>query len=244
MATVRESVYSVALSKHLRTSTVNSYLRLLGPILEDSVPVSQDRLYRFLSNVSNPNTQRSTIIALRSVLCVSLPIPKAMPRKYELQSDDTYRLALMLSPHEARGLLMLYAGLRVGEACAVTGKDLNGRWLTVDKQVRPKRDGGGIGPAKTVGRVAVPSELIPVIQSLTTTAEPECVRESLRRAGKRLGFVLNPHQLRHACITRWVNAGMPLSMLTKQARHSDPAITLRVYAQVTNESVVDWMDTH
>lgn len=55
-----------------------------------------------------------------------LKIPKGLPRRYDLPSEDTLRLALMTSPHEPRGLLMMYAGLRLGECCAITTADVSG----------------------------------------------------------------------------------------------------------------------
>jgi hypothetical protein len=38
-------------------------------------------------------------------------------------------------PHETRLLLAMYAGLRLGELSATTHEDLQGRWLTVARQV-------------------------------------------------------------------------------------------------------------
>jgi len=50
-----------------------------------------------------------------------------VPRRYVLPDEDTLRLALMTTPHETRGLLMMYCALRLGEACAVTSRDVAGR---------------------------------------------------------------------------------------------------------------------
>ncbi len=65
------------------------------------------------------------------------------------------RLALMTSPHEVRGLLMMYAGLRIGEACAVTMQSVSRRpayaWTSRSSQLH--RTGHPtitrIGPVKT-----------------------------------------------------------------------------------------------
>ena len=67
-------------------------------------------------------------------------IPRGVPRHYDLPDEDTLRLALMTSPHEIRGLLMAYAGLRLGEACAITRLDVAGDRLRVDKQVQALRE--------------------------------------------------------------------------------------------------------
>lgn len=233
MESVNERVARTALERDLRPTTVASYKRLLQRLPDF------DNVYEFLLSIENPNTKRSTIIALRSVYGLDLRIPKALPRKYDLASDDTYRLALMLTPHTARGLLMLDAGLRLGEACAVTADSLTDRWLTVANQIQSKR----LVPVKgTVGRIGVPATLVPVIQGLTETADPDCVRESLRRAGHKVGISLNPHQLRHAYLTKLVNSNVPLPVIQRQARHSDVQTTLRVYYQCNDAGVLGFLD--
>lgn len=37
---------------------------------------------------------------------------------------------------------MMYGGLRLGEACAITAKDVNGNRLNVDKQIQALRETG------------------------------------------------------------------------------------------------------
>ena len=56
----------------------------------------------------------------------------------------------MTCPHETRLLLGMYAGMRLGELSATTHEDLQGRWLTVARQVdettrrlMPVKTGGG-----------------------------------------------------------------------------------------------------
>ena len=228
----------VALDKQLRPSTVGSYRRLLR-----ALPDYPD-VYAFVLSIENLNTRRATIIAVRSVLGVSIKIPKALPRHYELASDDTYRLAIMLSKYSHRGLLMYEGGLRVGEACAVTSKSLDGRWLRVDRQVQTLNGKDTLTQVKgTVGRVAVPMSLVPVIEGLDSLDNPACVRESLRRAGKKVGISLNPHQLRHAYLTKLVNAGVPLPVIQRQARHSDISTTLRTYYNMNDKSVLGMLDS-
>jgi hypothetical protein len=118
---VRERAFKVGLEKGLRQSTVLSYERLIGRLgILDDVEVSQEEVLSRLWSVDNPNTRRAVVIALRSVFGWKVKIPRGIPRRYDLPDEDTLRLALMTSPHEVRGLLMMYAGLRVGEACAVT----------------------------------------------------------------------------------------------------------------------------
>lgn len=237
---VRDRLYQSALERGLRRSTLVSYETLLGRLglldqEADSVTIEQ--VLEALWTIESPNTRRAAAIAVRSTLGLAVRIPKGTPRRYDLPSEADLRLALMLSPHEIRGLLMLYAGLRVGEACAVTHRDVHGDRLRVDKQVQQIQQTGkpttvSIGPVKTAERsVVIPVWLAERLAGLEGTAKPDAVRESLRRAGKKVGLALNPHMLRHAYATMLLERGVPVMVVSKQLGHADPSITLRTYAQ-------------
>ncbi|MCW2757970.1 MAG: site-specific recombinase, partial [Nocardioidaceae bacterium] len=126
---VKQQLLDVALEKGLRQTTVLSYKRHLdhlGILDLEVAEVTRENVLEALWAVDNPNTRRACVIIVRSVLGIKIKIPKSIPRRYDLPDEDTLRLALMTSPHEVRGLLMMYAGLRVGEACAITARDVHG----------------------------------------------------------------------------------------------------------------------
>jgi integrase len=237
---VKEHLHAVALEKGLRLSTVLSYERLLGRLglldlaLEE---VTQSAALDALWTIDNPNTRRAAVIALRSVFGWTIKIPRGVPRRYALPDEDTLRLALMTTPHEPRGLLMMYAGLRIGEACAITASDVAGDRLRVDKQVQQLHQTGKptslrVGPVKTnVADVVIPHWLTTIVLTSNSTAKPDAVRESLRRAGAKVGIHLNPHLLRHWYATTLIARGVPLNVVCEQMRHSDVAVTLRTYSQ-------------
>lgn len=238
--TVREQLFSIALERGLRETTVRSYEILLTRMgLMDKEAVSPDELYTALFTIDNPNTRRAAVIACRAVLGVKLKIPKAVGRKYNLPDEDTLRLALMTSPHEIRGLMMMYGGLRIGESCATTGQDvLSADKLAVTRQVVALTRTGlpteyKLGPVKgTDGEVTIPYWLADRIRSVDEMVRPASVRESLRRAGWKVGINLNPHMLRHWYATTLLNKGVALKLVSKQMRHSDVSVTLRTYQQV------------
>jgi integrase len=70
-----------------------------------------------------------------------------------------------------------------------------------------------------------------MVLALDETVKPDAVRESIRRAGKRVGVALNPHMLRHWYATTMLERGLPLALVSRQMRHSDIAVTLRTYSQ-------------
>lgn len=248
---VRAQLLDIGLSKGLRRSTLLSYERLLTrlEVIDlDVAEVTREAALEALWTIDNPNTRRAAVIALRSVFGFQIVIPKGIPRHYDLPDEDTLRLALMTSPHEIRGLLMMYAGLRIGEACAITRRDIQGDRLSVTKQVQTLHQTGKptitkIGPVKTgEASVVVPHWLAERLAGLDRTERPTPVRESLRRAGWKVGIELNPHQLRHWYATELLARGLPLSLVCRQMRHSDIAVTLRAYSQHNESQIHDVFD--
>lgn len=245
--TVRDLLRDVALERGLRRSTYLHYQRLLTrlDLLDREVgEVAQGDVVESLWSIDSPNTRRAAVICLRSVFGWPIKIPRGIPRRYDLPDEDTLRVALMTTPHEPRGLLMMYAGLRIGEACAITQSDVAGDRLRVDKQVQQLHETGKptttkVGPTKSgVAEVVIPHFLTKVVLSLETTARPDGVRESLRRAGLKVGIRLNPHMLRHWYATAMLARGVPLSVVCEQMRHQDIAVTLRTYSQANTTKTI------
>ena len=238
---VRQRLLEAGLERNLRPSTMTSYHRLLKRIgvLDLEVPeVTREWALEAVWRLENPNTRRSTIIALRAVLGLDIRIPRGVPRQHRLPDEDTLRMTLMLSPHEIRGLLAMYAGLRSGEACAITGADVQGDRLVVDKQVLEETN--LIGPVKSIeGVVTIPWWLSERLAGVTGTARPASVRESLRRAGQKTGISLSPVLLRKWYITRLITAGVPLELVRQQARHSSLTTTLAHYQEYNSQQIHD-----
>lgn len=53
---------------------------------------------------------------------------------------------------------------------------------------------------------------------------------------------MTPHDLRHTCITYWIQAGIPLPQVVKWAGHSDAAFTLNRYAHYFPKDDTKYMD--
>lgn len=139
-SSIRDSVTAAMALKDIRPSTRRSYLVALKPFLDLEVgAVNVPDLNEVLLGKSNQNSRRKAVIALKACLdhpaVIALRVPEAVPRSYDLPDETTIRLARMTCPHETRLLLGMYAGLRLGELSATTHEDLQGRWLTVARQV-------------------------------------------------------------------------------------------------------------
>jgi integrase len=247
LKTVRDRLNEVALERDLRPSTRIAYQRAMTQlgVLDaplDSVTVEQvnDALWK----LANPNTRRSAAIAARSVLGFRIKIGKSVPRRYALPSEQDIRLAAMTSPHETRILLLAFCALRVSEAAGVTRADLSGDRLRIDKQNQTLRETGKptvtrITDSKTAASdVPVPHWLIPQVEALTEPVKADNLRESLRRAGKRVGVPMNPHMLRHWCATTLLERGATLVTVSRVLRHSTIQQTAAVYIQVDDAAAV------
>lgn len=229
----------------LRQSTLDSYLqtlRLLGLWDEPLDNLSLQLCYSRLIQVPNVNTRRKYTVALRSILkdfewSSQLRIPKASPRVYDLPDEDTLRFTLMLTPFELQGLLMMYAGLRCGEACAVKRSDVRGNVLKVHHQ---RYESGNLVQAKTTGEVVIPRWLADRVLTMDERIiTPGMVRESLRRYGLKTGIHLSPHMLRHWYATMLVNRRINPEIARRQMRHADLKTTLGYYAQVQKSDIDD-----
>lgn len=242
MGSLNDLVRESLATKDIRPTTRRSYLVALAPFMHlDAEWLSVADLREVLDGIQNQNTRRKAVIALKSLVPLpavkALRVPEAVAKSYNLPDETTLRLALLTTPHQTRCLLMMYVGLRLGEACAVTKDSLDGVWLTVDKQV--DETSRRIVPVKTTTeRVPVPDWLVPMVLGLTTPGSPKALRKSLSRAGERCGIRLNPHQLRHWCATSLVKRGTDPSVVQRLMRHKDIRITFKVYNQVNQEDLL------
>lgn len=244
--TVKEFATATLRDRLIRESTLRSYMQSLWLLKLDDVPmgdVTLSLLYRSLLEITNMNTRRKHTVVLRSVFRDVVPnlkelkIPKASAKVYHLPTEGELRFVLMMSPMEFQGLLMMYAGLRVGEACAITPKDIQGNILTVHKQ---RDENGHITLSKTQGEVVVPEWLAERIRTTEPRiVTPGSVRESLRRYSNKTGITVMCHMLRHWYCTEMVNHRINPEIARRQMRHSDLKTTLGYYAQVQKSDVDD-----
>lgn len=222
-------------TKPLKDSTVREYLstlRVLGlsdlPHAELTVGLVNSRLQRVLT----PSTRRKHAINLRATLGLDIPCPRAGHKVYALPPVADLRAALEVSPYALWGLSMLFAGLRLGESCVK--QPLEGNVLHVDRQRTPS---GEVVTSKTSGPVHIPSWLAERYRGHDFERGHNTVYVGIRRAGKRAGLTLNPHQLRHAYATHLVTQGANPEVLRRQMRHHHVSVSLAYYVQVSTTDI-------
>ncbi|MDQ0793546.1 tyrosine-type recombinase/integrase [Streptomyces sp. B1I3] len=244
--TVREFAAITLSARLLRKSTADSYMQTVRHLGMDEVLVEEvtvQFLYQKLLTIVNVNTKRKHTVALRTLFRDVLPdikdlkICKSVPRVYDFPTKEEMLEVVEATPYRFYGLLMMYAGLRIGEACAVSPKDVKGNVLKVHKQ---RDEDGLLWLSKTQGEVIIPEWLADEVRAHTpSTVTPGAVRESLWRYGRKLGITVNPHMFRHFYATTMVGQKVNPEIAKRQLRHSDLKTTLGYYAQVQKSDIDD-----
>lgn len=71
--------------------------------------------------------------------------------------------------------------------------------------------------------------------SIGTPLDPANLSKRVVDAGKHVGLKLSPHALRHTYVTLALNAGAPISVISKAAGHSTIAVTSDIYGSLQIE---------
>ena len=190
---------------------------------------------RDVEKVKNPNTRRSIIIALRTILGSSdgAPrMPKPVAKVYELPDREDI-FALQGERYFPLVVLMAFAGLRAGEACCISNADIkrSGNMFFIDVH-QSRQNTGRIKAAKTEGRVFLPVWVYDLVKDADF---PDILPNSLFKWLKRRG--MSPHQLRHFYATVVVKNAKNPELARRQLRHANLQTTLQVYAQVESEDI-------
>ncbi|MCP9621772.1 site-specific integrase [Nocardia otitidiscaviarum] len=180
---------------------------------------------------------------------------KTRKRHIYLTSADVAKLAKESKRHRVLVLVLAYCGLRWGEAIALRVQDIEflRRRLTVaDNAVQLGVDHAvGETKGKAVRSVPVPKfvldELSVVCSGRARDAlvfpHPDAPEKFLPRPKSADGWFtgavnrakvqeITPHDLRHTCASLAVSAGVNVLALARMLGHKDPAVTLRVYADL------------
>lgn len=223
--------------KAIKDTTYVSYmttLRVLGlqyvPYEWVNVKMVNDKLQRVL----NPGTRRKHAINIRAALGLNVPCPRPAGNSADVPPIELLRESIDTSGYRMYGLSMLYAGMRLGEACVKQPQ--KGRALEINRQRRPD---GAVTSSKTTGTVLIPQWFADEYEDWKPDLHPSSVYYGLRRAGKRHGFYLTPKMLRKAFATNLVEAGAKPEMLRRQMRHHHVSMSLEYYVQTDTEAFED-----
>lgn len=215
--------------------------------------ISSGLIRNKVESFANQNTRKRLFITARSMfrdlgLCQDLPYLEGASRIYDLPSQEDLEWIISRSKYRLQLLLCMYAGLRVGEACAVTPDKLEGDFLDVNQAY--SQDGLHLGSPKTYGKILLPNWLAEEVRNMdkseywnlgkpTKDVTNSCYKLSrnkewqIRTGGKSI----NPHMLRHWYATDMIRRGVNPEVVRRQMRHKNVSTTLRIYTQVRNEEI-------
>jgi integrase len=217
----------------------------------DIATITPTICFRRLEGLTNQNVKRTYSGYVRNVFDYTLkqiPIVQGISRTYDLPTQEELHLVIDRSKYKFQLYLCMYAGLRIGEACAVIPKQVkkegNNYFLVVDRAI--SQDGKNISSPKTFGRVLIPEWLALDILNMkpedywqkgvpTKRVTSACF--SLSTHGKKVH--INPHMLRHWFATDMARRNVPPNVMMKQMRHANVNTCMAIYSQVNNADLVN-----
>jgi integrase len=244
---VSEYVTNTINNRPLKYGTKQSYIKgikSLGIWDLDTSELSSALVFEKTDQMRSHNVKKNIYIMLRSIfkdlgLFSDLPILSGISKTYSLPSQQDLHDIIERSKYRRILYLCMYAGLRVGEACAVVPSQLEGNYLIVDRAF--SQDGKHLGSPKTFGKVLIPAWLADEVRSMqiedqwkigmsTQLVSWACV--SLSKKGSKVH--INPHMLRHWFATDMIRRGVNPETVRRQMRHSNINTTMRIYVQINS----------
>lgn len=221
-----------AMRRKSGATTVTRSYGVLAGILDDAVKARRLR--------SNP---------ARGV--ENLPRKTAKRRVY-LSADDVHRLAAEAGEHQTLVYVLAFCGLRWGEAIALRVRDVE--FLRRRLNVHDNAVQLGVDHDETLTK-SRNARSVPVPQFVLERLSEQCRGRALtdlvfgdgehylpRPKSARGWFAgavtraevqaITPHDLRHTCASLAISAGANVLALSRMLGHADPAVTLRVYADL------------
>ena len=258
---VNEYAQKVISERQYKYQTRQSYLKgikAIGIWDMEVTSLSPQLFYERLDAISNLNTRRSATIICKSVfkdlgVCKDLKIIDGIPRTYDLPTQNVLHKLIDRSKKYSNYLyLCMYAGLRIGEACAITPKSVikegNSYWLSIDKAW--SQDGLNLGSPKTIGKVMIPQWLADQVLEMSDDEiwkkgmPTQLISWACCNLSKKAEKVhINPHMLRHWFATDMIRRQVPVHVVMRQMRHKNINTTMKIYAQVHNSDFVDALPT-
>jgi integrase len=252
------SIYldDVIRSRPYKYSTKQSLIRdvkRLGIMDLDTSEITSALIRDTVDCIPNHNSRRRLYITARSIfkdlgVCQDLPKMEGISRIYDLPEMEDLHELIDQSKYRLQLFLCMYAGLRVGEACAVTPSKLEGNYLNVNEAY--SQDGLHLGSPKTYGKVLLPNWLAEEVRSMkleefwqigmtTKLVSGSIYKLSRNRKWKALtgNKPVNPHMLRHFYATEMIKRGVNPEIVRRQMRHKNVSTTLRIYTQVRTEEL-------
>jgi integrase len=247
---VSEYAQNVINNRPLKYGTRQSYIKIIKSLGIWDTEISDLNcalIFDKVDQLRSHNVKKSVYICLRSVfkdlgIFNNLPILQGIAKQYDFPTQEELHQIIDRSKYRRILYLCMYAGLRVGEACAVIPSQLEGNMLIVDRAF--SQDGLHLGSPKTYGKVMIPDWLADEVRAMTEEEHWKigmpsqlvswaCGNLSKRGSSKRI----NPHMLRHWFATDMIKRGINPEIARRQLRHKNIETTMKIYVQVNDQDL-------
>jgi integrase len=247
---VSEYAQNVINNRPLKYGTRQSYIKIIKSLGIWETEISDLNcalIFDKVDQMRSHNVKKNVYICLRSVfkdlgIFNELPILQGIAKQYDFPTQEELHQIIDRSKYRRILYLCMYAGLRVGEACAVIPSQLEGNMLTIDRAF--SQDGLHLGSPKTYGKVMIPDWLADEVRAMTEEDHWKigmpsqlvswaCGNLSKRGNSKRI----NPHMLRHWFATDMIRRGINPEIARRQLRHKNIETTMKIYVQVNDQDL-------
>jgi len=247
---VSEYAQNAINNRPLKYGTRQSYIKIIKSLGIWETEISDLNcalIFDKVDQMRSHNVKKNVYICLRSVfkdlgIFNELPILQGIAKQYDFPTQEELHQIIERSKYRRILYLCMYAGLRVGEACAVIPSQLKGNMLTVDRAF--SQDGLHLGSPKTYGKVMIPDWLADEVRAMTEEEHWQigmpsqlvtwaCGNLSKRGSSKKV----NPHMLRHWFATDMIKRGINPEIARRQLRHKNIETTMKIYVQVNDQDL-------
>jgi len=247
---VSEYATNVINNRPLKYGTRQSYFKIiksLGIWDMEIEALNCATIFDKVDQLRSHNVKKNIYICLRSVfrdlgIFKDLPILQGISKTYDLPSQEELHEIIERSKYRRILFLCMYAGLRVGEACAVIPSQLEGNYLTVDRAF--SQDGKHLGSPKTYGKVLIPDWLAEEVRNMREDEiwkigmPTQLVSWACGNLSKRRGQIrINPHMLRHWYATELIRLNTNPEIVRRQLRHKNIETTMKIYVQINSQEL-------
>lgn len=247
--TFRDAV-ELYLARPLTETTLHTYrsrLKPLAPLMYIKVKNLNALLLQNQLEQLSPASQNHALILCNSIMKFLMDndvIQKNPFRGLKTSHDPKRREALTLEQQQIildapscreknALLLMMLCGLRIGEALAITRRDIHDGKVYVTKQINSF--GKEVKPKtkSSVREVPCPSLLYKEIKDMIVIVPHS--RDTIAKYIKSLGLDITPHQLRHTYATNLFNSDVNVKTAQSYLGHSSLSMTMDIYTHLTEE---------
>lgn len=172
---------------------------------------------------------------------------KREAKSFDNEEEKRFVTACKCSKYCDMFMIMLYCGLRKGEAMALNTRDIDikRRIISVTKTVNELNHIGTPKSRAGVRQVPILDNLLPCVQKYVFMPKGRIFNINEANVHKKFVEVLQKanldgkgfttHTLRHTYVTRCCENEIPLKVAQKWAGHSNASITMNVYAHCNKD---------